>query len=58
MGEVILVLFVSELLAGGGQAPVNSAMAGLSTVLDDIPGDIPEETVGDAVTGAAGVVRG
>ena len=37
---------------------MNSAIAGFNRVVDDIPGDIPEETTGAGVTEVAGVVNG
>ena len=49
------MLLVSELLAGGGQAPVNSAIAGLRVVPDDIPED---GVAGVVVTAVADTARG
>ena len=53
--EVIFVLFVSELLAGGGQAPVNSAIAGFNTVPEDIP---DKEVAAAVVTGVVVAASG
>ena len=49
------MLLVSELLAGGGQAPVNSAIAGFKTVPEDIPDD---EVAAVVVTGIAVAASG